>query len=353
MPWAASMVALQAAIERLRKKWSFWPRKSSAWAARSAGAVRTIAEARRRASSEVAAAFRLWHSSPIWSAWAIMVRRSSGPCSLSARVQGRAERRGQPAQPSQHLLVVRPEAEHLAQPLVHGGEGAGAARRVLDDHDRHARREDAGHRADRAVIVARLEADGAGLGQRLGGLGRVGPALEEDRADDGAPDRPAHPLPGDRRAGVEDGARAESGHHLRRRPHADEHRPGGRDPLDGQCVRGTDPCPNGVVRVVLQARQQQAQVAVAVGRRAPVELDHLGAVGAGRGAELGDADVDDAGLGREDRHQAGSPVVATTGRHGLTSRGGSGASPTIRAASRAAWALLGASRTPAARSVGS
>ena len=46
--------------------------------------MRTKAGAIIRVKSEVEATFRLWHSSPIWSAWAVMALRSIGPCAASA-----------------------------------------------------------------------------------------------------------------------------------------------------------------------------------------------------------------------------------------------------------------------------
>ena len=69
-------------------------------------------------------------SSPIRSACAI-----SGPeRDAAARPEGGAEERaglgGQPRQPLDHALVVGAEAQHAAEPLVDGGEGAVAVRRL-------------------------------------------------------------------------------------------------------------------------------------------------------------------------------------------------------------------------------
>jgi hypothetical protein len=91
---AASSIALQAAIDRLRKKWSLPAMNDSALAAVSRGtAVSSSAGARRLNSSAVAAALRLWTSSPMFSACAISGISSMPPaCARTARSAGASSR---------------------------------------------------------------------------------------------------------------------------------------------------------------------------------------------------------------------------------------------------------------------
>ena len=70
----------------------------------------------------------------------------------------------------EHLGVVGAVAQHLAEPLVERAERAVAVRGVLDDAHRHRRAHDAGHRPDRAALVARAELELAGGGHALGVL---------------------------------------------------------------------------------------------------------------------------------------------------------------------------------------
>ena len=87
---AASSIALHAAIDRLRKKWSLPAMNASARAAASRGTGDSnIAGARRLNRSAVAAALRLWTSSPMLSACAINGINSMPPvCSSVARNTG-------------------------------------------------------------------------------------------------------------------------------------------------------------------------------------------------------------------------------------------------------------------------
>ena len=86
MPSAASSVALPAAIDRFRKKWSLRSMNSKTSAARSrSGQVRTIAGVTARKNSDVPARLRLWHSSPMCSAWPMretfpLIDRRTRPC---------------------------------------------------------------------------------------------------------------------------------------------------------------------------------------------------------------------------------------------------------------------------------
>ena len=74
------------------------------------------------------------------------------------------------------------------------------------------------------------EAHATTLGKALGRGEIVRPALEHDRAAHRAAQRPAHALPRDGRAGVQDQALGvELGDEFARAAHADEHRIGGED----------------------------------------------------------------------------------------------------------------------------
>ena len=71
----------------------------------------------------------------------------------------RAEDRRHPPQPVEHLGPVGAVPQHLAEPLVERAVRAPSRRRVLEHEHPHRRRHHAGHRADRAAVVARLEGD--------------------------------------------------------------------------------------------------------------------------------------------------------------------------------------------------
>ncbi len=82
---AGSSIAFIAGIERFRKKWSLpsMKRSTAATVAESFTAS-TSAGAIARMNNDVPALLRLWHSSPMCSAWLIMLRRSIGPLTSSA-----------------------------------------------------------------------------------------------------------------------------------------------------------------------------------------------------------------------------------------------------------------------------
>ncbi len=101
--------------------------------------------------------------------------------------EGRSDHLGEPAQPLEDRGVVGAEPEDLAESLVERRVGACPGRHVLDHDHRHRRADDPGHRADRAVVVARREFDVTGLDQRQGVVRRRGPTLEQDRPGDRRP----------------------------------------------------------------------------------------------------------------------------------------------------------------------
>ena len=80
-----SMVHLQAGIDRFRNVWSLLFRKASASICRSLGkSVPSTSGRIARRNRDVPALLRLWASSPIWSAWAIMTFISTSPWRSSA-----------------------------------------------------------------------------------------------------------------------------------------------------------------------------------------------------------------------------------------------------------------------------
>ena len=123
----------------------------------------------------------------------------------------------------------------------------------------------------------------------------------------------------------------------------DEHRLGGEEAIDGRGIGRRDPPADRIVRVVLEAGEEQADVAVALGRRAPVEAGDRRPVGGERLGEHVEADVHGAHAVGEEHRRSGRRSSVTSGRDRRRAQ-------TIRAASAAARALLGARRTPASAS---
>ena len=105
------------------------------------------------------ARLRLCPSSPICSIWAMIALMSIRPAGADRLLQQRAEHRRHPAQPLDHLGAVGAVAQHLAEALVQRAPGRAAVHRVPQLEHPHRRRDHAGHRADGAVVVARVEGD--------------------------------------------------------------------------------------------------------------------------------------------------------------------------------------------------
>jgi len=205
-----------------------------------------------------------------------------GPMRADGAGEGGGERLVHPAQPVEDLRPVGAEAQHLAEAFVLDGVGAIAARRVLHDEDGHGGRHNAGHGSDRAEVVAGGEAHRAVVGEAPCRFRRGRPAFIEDGADHRTPHRSAHTRPFDRRSRVQDVTRPQARQEVSGPAHAHEHRPRGEDALESTRVRGGDLGADGIVRVVLEPCQEQAEIAIAARGRAPVELEHGGAVSARR-----------------------------------------------------------------------
>ena len=115
------------------------------------------------------------------------------------------------------------EAFHLA------AEGPVAEGLVLHHPHPHVAGDGACHRADGRVVMVGLEGNLSRLDLPLGILAVLCPSLEDAHADGGAPLRPAHAAPLDRRPRVQDQPVPHPGDHLRGRRHVHQHRVSGRD----------------------------------------------------------------------------------------------------------------------------
>jgi hypothetical protein len=261
-----------------------------------------------------------------------------GPGLTEHAGERRAERGRHPPQALGNGRVVGPEPERAAEPLVEGRERAVAVRPVLYDHHRHRGRYDPRHGPDGAVLVARRERDCAGVDERTGGLAARRPAFEEDGADRRPSDGPAHSCPIDRRPRVQDRAVLERGNRLTSRPNVDEHGARLKDPGHCRLVGCPHERADGVVRIIFEPRDEEAQVMVAACRRPPGELRDGCAVRAGRLGERREPHVDRMDAAAKDFGRA----------HGRAPAVRAPAARAARMARRAARALLDARSTPAA-----
>ena len=113
--------------------------------------------ASRAGTSGSPARLRLWPSSPIWTIWPMIARDVDRPGERTACGSARAEDARHPAQPLDHLGAVGAVPQHLSQPLVERAPRRRCrAPRPQLEHP-HRRGDDAGHRPDRAAVVARLQ----------------------------------------------------------------------------------------------------------------------------------------------------------------------------------------------------
>ena len=212
------------------------------------------------------------------------------PTALERARERRTEHVHEPTQAIKDGRVIGSETQDLPKALVQRRVGPGPRSGILDDDDRHRGADDAGHRADRPVIVAGREHDAARFDERGRLLRRPGPPFEQDRTDDGSLDRAAHALPLDRWAGMEDVPPLEPQCNARWLD-VHEHRLSGEEAIDGGGVGRRDPPPDRIVRVVLQPSEEEPHVAIALGRRAPVETGDRRPVGGKRLGEHVEADV--------------------------------------------------------------
>jgi hypothetical protein len=93
-----------------------------------------------------------------------------------------------------------------------------------------------------------------------------------------------------------------------RRLDVDEHGLCGEETLDGRGIGRGDPPADRIVRVVLQASDEEAQVAIALSRRAPVEPGHGRAIRCKRLGEHVEADVHGAHAVGEEHRRCGGHV---------------------------------------------
>src|SRR5437764_933627 len=92
----------------------------------------------------------------------------------------------------------------------------------------------------KAKSCASVALSGAARGERGRRVEIRRPALVEYRSGDGAAQRPAHRLPGERRSGMEDDPRPEAGDEIAGALHVDEHRLGLLHPAQRLAIGGID-----------------------------------------------------------------------------------------------------------------
>ena len=305
---AASVASLQAGITRLRKKWSLPPTNRSHLGdvGRRRVGRRSATGSSSRSSISVPARLRLWPSSPICSIWAMIAVMSIGPAARTARLQRRAEHVGHPAQPVDHLGAVGAVAQHLAEALVERAERPCRRAPSSRSSNIHIDGEiDAGHRADGAAVVARVERDRRRRRElALGLLGVVGQPLEQHRADQRAAQRA-------RTRGPSRSAARRAGTCPRSRPSTSD---AGRTSTSVGAGREH---PRDRACALAAARRGSAMTAGQVGlgaghRRAPVDLGDLDGLVAQRVGEEVDAGGDDRRLGGAARAEAGGVVMAAS-----------------------------------------
>ena len=274
MSRAASSASLQAGIARLRKKWSLPPMNRSASATSAASSPLVdhrrgeVAQQHQRAGpvAVVGLVAHLQHlgedAGDVDRARAARTAACSSGPSTSAIQRSRVE----------HLGRVGAVAQHLAEPLVERAVRTRAGGGVLEHEHPHRRRDHAGHRADRAAVVARLEARrGAGLEERDRVLGVVDEALEGGAAHQRPAQRAGRAVPGDRRAGVQELARARA--RAPRRP--------GATSTSARAGRRASRCERPLVGVGRQrVGGDGREVGLGAGhRRPPVDPGHAGRLG--------------------------------------------------------------------------
>ncbi len=200
-------------------------------------------------------------------------------------LQQRREHVAHPAQPLDDVGGVGAVAQHLAEPLVERAVGTPPGGPVLEHPDPHARRGDAGHRSDRGVVVAGVEADlVTALEQRGRVVGVVDQSFEGGRSQQGAAHRAGGSLPGDRRTGVQELSALEA-EHLRRRRDVDQVGGHAEHRLEGALVG----------RLAARVGGDGREVGLGAGhRRAPVDAGDVDGLGLDGIREQVGADVDDA-----------------------------------------------------------
>ena len=184
-------------------------------------------------------------------------------------IEHAVQRGSDPPQAVDNVGTVGAEAQHLAEPLIQIAESAVASRRIANDPHRHRRTDDAGHWANRAVMMAGRESNGALLGEPRGGFVVLCPALEQECADDGPLHGPTHARPLDRGPGVKDTLFVHARNDLTSQPDSHDFGLSGEIGGEGLSVRRLD------FGVVDEARQRPPDRAVAAGWRCPFDMSRL------------------------------------------------------------------------------
>ena len=149
-----------------------------------------------------------------------------------------AEHVPEPPQPIDDLGSIGAVPKDLAEAFVQCRVGAVARGPILHDEDGHRRGGHTGHRPDRGVVMAGIEVGGAPCRPLFRLLPRGGKVLVHERAGDGAAQRAAHPLPRDRRSGVEDRVLRHPGDDFDRGANVHQHWLSSEESLEGDAIGG-------------------------------------------------------------------------------------------------------------------
>ena len=157
MPAAAPVVQLAGRHHEVQEEVVVAGRRTSPPPRRrpSAKPESIIAGSTSRRNISVPARLRLCPSSPICTIWAMIAFTSIGPAARTACCSSGPEHVGHPVQPLDDLGAVGAVPQHLAEPLVERAPRLVAGRLVAQAEHPHRRRDDAGHRADRAAASGR------------------------------------------------------------------------------------------------------------------------------------------------------------------------------------------------------
>ena len=204
-------------------------------------------------------------------------RTSIGPVRSSSAASTRPRAVAEEAQALDGLVVADAEPERPPRPLVERRERAHAARLVLDDPDRHRRRADAGHRARRGRARCRSR-----------GASRRGEQRARRRRGRRPSPRTGRPRRSARRCGSHTRSQAIGGpgvQRARRRRARRSRRPRGatvsargRTPSIALDRRRVGPLDRARRAAPQSASSSATRRGVAAGRRAPVDVDDVGAL---------------------------------------------------------------------------
>ena len=228
-----------------------------------------------------------------------------GPCCRSASAIDGTDAGGQEAEALDGRRGLPTEPRRLTRPLVEGGEGPVAARRVVGHPDRLRRTERGDHRDDRVMGVGGVEEHLPAGQEAIGFVDTWGPALRHDGGPQGTAQRIAGVAVRDRRAAVEEHALAQPRDHVTGRRHLHQLGRGLVEPAQHLGVGRVD----GDRPPAVQPPEAGDQLNVAAGRDAPVhDGQRVPLRGDGVG-EQGQPHVHDRGPLRQRGDDVGAPRV--------------------------------------------